>query len=94
MTDSEFIDAVRKAKEDGCSEIFGELHAPVRGIRKVAIRNLDASRNGDHTDLWIESRSGAKVIGRCEIPGAKKSRCRLEGWPQMFARLDVDCVVN
>ena len=94
MTDVEFVEFIRNVQNKGtkgtrwrCSEILGELVTKYRGCRYIRL-SVDGSRNGNPHDIWIESRSGRKILGRAYL-GSKQGKQNLEGWPERIAMLKV-----
>ena len=81
MYTTKFVQTCRQAQKDGVGVVFGVLHAPYRGVKHIAIRNLNSSH-----DLWIQSRSGKTTIGHAYL-GSKKTPIHLEGWPERIVML-------
>ena len=84
MNAATFIQTIRQAQADGQTEVRARLTSPVRGVVAVAIRNLQGVRNGNKHDLWIESISGSRVIGRAYL-GSRNQTVHLDGWPEAIA---------
>ena len=99
MSTVALIETIQAAKAAGLSEIAGELRTKVCGVKRIRLTNLDGRKNGNTADVWIESESGAKVLGQI-FTGSRRNRvadCR--GWDELIdvASLersigdDVDC---
>lgn len=79
MTEQQFIDTIREAQARGKSELAAILNGIFRGVKRAVLRNLDGHINGNPHDIWIESASGKKVIGRAYL-GSPQRAANLEGW--------------
>ena len=89
MTSNEFIDTILAAKSKGALVLYGGLYRAHGGVRFIAIRNLHGEMNGDTADMWIESRSGKRVLGHAFIGSRRNRKAELQGWPERIGWLAV-----
>jgi hypothetical protein len=88
MKKEELIKLIRDAKKDGRSQIDALLSRAVRGVKHITLKNLDGRRNGNPHDIWVDSRSGKKTIGRIYL-GSRNIKANTEGWESLI--LEVNC---
>lgn len=86
MNDNDFVAWIRDAQSKGIGRVFATLAAPCRGVERIAII-IDGHLNGNPHDLWIESRSGKRGLGRAYL-GSKRVPQDLEGWPARIAAIE------
>ena len=86
MTTQQLIDAIRIAQSRGHKAIGGTLHCKIRGVKNIRLTNLDGAINGNPHDVWVESESGKKVLGRIYL-GSKKTPANTEGWENSIAEV-------
>lgn len=80
MTAEDLITAIRAAQAANRDELPATMQTPIRGVRHVVLRNLDGHVNGNPHDIWIESVSGKKVLGRMFLGSKRRRTPDLEGW--------------
>ena len=78
------IETIRAAKAAGIREISGQLRDKIRGVKRIRLTNLDGRKNGNTADIWIESESGAKVLGHIFTGSRKRPSADCCGWDEMI----------
>jgi hypothetical protein len=85
MTSIELISAIRAAQEAGLTSMTVTLSSPVRGCKR-ALLTISGAPNGNRHDVWVESLSRKKTLGRIYL-GSRKMPANTEGWEAVIADL-------
>lgn len=88
MESAQLFETLRVARVAGMAVVKARLSRPVRGIRNVVLRNLDGCKNGDQARIWVESESGAKLLGFIWLGSDRVPACT-GGWESKIDFLNV-----
>jgi len=87
METNQIIEAIRNAQKQGLSEIPARLSMLCRGCKNVTLL-IDGSRNGNKHDVWVDSPSQRKTLGRIYL-GSKNIAQDVDQWNDLIESIGV-----